>query len=206
MTINTILFDMDGVLLDAVEWHFLAFNEAVSYFGEELTETEHNEKYNGLPTAKKLELLTKERGFPAELYDFVQFIKQKSTNKMIETYAKPYFPHEYCLSNLKNKGFALGLCSNSKRNTVEVAMERVFLKQYFDVILSNEDVSNPKPDPEIYLKAMNLLNVSNKNVLILEDNINGITAARSSGANVMEIKSPTDVNYLNVIAQIERYK
>jgi beta-phosphoglucomutase len=63
MTINTILFDMDGVLLDAVEWHFLAFNEAVSYFGEELTETEHNEKYNGLPTAKKIGTFNERKRF-----------------------------------------------------------------------------------------------------------------------------------------------
>ena len=65
--------------------------------------------------------------------------------------------------------------------------------------MSNEDVIKPKPDPEIYLKAMNKLGLKSEEVVIVEDNINGIQAAKASGGNVLEVKNTEEVNYKNII-------
>jgi HAD superfamily hydrolase (TIGR01509 family) len=154
---------------------------------------------------KKLEILTKEFGLPIELYDFINYLKQSRTHKLIELNAQPNYSHEYCLKKLKDDEFKIGLCSNSMRKTVLDAMEKVCLIKYFDIILTNEDVINPKPNPEIYLKAIKQLNVSPQEVLILEDNPNGILAAKLSGANVMLINNVEDVNYQNIKNQIESY-
>ena len=81
-------------------------------------------------------------------------------------------------------------------------MQKASLDKYLDFFLSNEDVKNAKPDPEIYNKAIKRLNLSPKEVLILEDNINGIKAARASGAFVMEVLEVNEVNYKNIKKEI----
>ncbi len=73
------------------------------------------------------------------------------------------------------------------------------LANYLDVLVSNEDVKHSKPDPEMYVKAMELLGVSPKETLILEDNEHGIAAARASGAHVMVIGVPNDVVYGRIV-------
>ena len=70
-------------------------------------------------------------------------------------------------------------------------------------MLSNEDVKKAKPDPEIYLTAIGKLNLKPEECLIVEDNQNGIKAAKSSGAHVLEVKSVKDVNYDNIVKAIQ---
>ena len=72
------------------------------------------------------------------------------------------------------------------------------LEEYLDGIYSNEDVSLPKPNPEIYLKAMKELKIKPNETLILEDNIHGIKAAYDSGAHVMEIAEPANVDFQSI--------
>ena len=84
------------------------------------------------------------------------------------------------------------------RRSVELMTERANLSRYFDVVLSNEDVTNSKPDPEIYISAMLKLNAKPERTLIVEDNENGIKAALASGAHVMRVLSPDDVTFDNI--------
>ena len=76
------------------------------------------------------------------------------------------------------------------------------LDQYLDLLISNEDVSNGKPDPEMYIKAINAFELNPKECLIIEDNENGIKAARASGGNLLVVKEVTDVTYSNIINRI----
>lgn len=200
--IRAILFDMDGVLIDAKEWHYDALNRALGLFGMEINRHDHLITYDGLPTRKKLEMLTLERGLPKELHSFINDIKQKYTLDEINQKCKPYFAHEYALSRLKADGMMMGLCSNSIRQTVEVALEKAMIGQYFDALFSNQDVEKGKPDPEMYIKCMERLNVTPGETLILEDNEHGIQAAIASGAHLLMIQSVEDVNYQNICRRI----
>ncbi len=74
--IKAIIFDLDGVLIDATQWHFEALNKALHLFGYTITEEEHKNFYNGLPTRKKLEHLSKEKGLPLSLHAFINSMKQ----------------------------------------------------------------------------------------------------------------------------------
>lgn len=201
-TIDTILFDMDGVLIDARDWHYEALNKALSVFGLSISRIDHLTNFDGLPTREKLKLLTMERKFPEQLHDFVNELKQKYTLEMVYQYCSPCFAHEYALSKLRGSSIKLGLCSNSVRRSVELMTERANLDQYFDVVLSNEDVTKSKPDPEIYIRAMAKLKSKPERTLIIEDNENGLRAAIASGANVMRVLSPDDVNYENISKKI----
>jgi HAD superfamily hydrolase (TIGR01509 family) len=81
-------------------------------------------------------------------------------------------------------------------------MDKSYLKHYLDCFLSNEDVKNPKPDPEIYIKAIESLRMKPKECLVVEDNKNGIKAAIQSGAHLFEVKEVSDVTYDNIINRI----
>lgn len=204
--IKAIIFDMDGVLIDAKDWHYEALNKALALFGFSISRYDHLVTYDGLPTKKKLEMLTLERGLPKGLHHFINELKQIYTMEMIFQKCKPVFYHEYALSRLKAEGYRLAVASNSIRQTVELMMEKSNLARYMDLMLSNQDVSKPKPDPEIYNTAIARLGLKPEECLIVEDNQNGIKAAQASGANVMVVSSVEDVNYTNIKATIKKFE
>ena len=196
--IKAVIFDMDGVLIDAKEWHYEALNKALRLFGFEISRYDHLVTFDGLPTSKKLEILTLQRGLPRGLHQFINQMKQIYTMEYVYLKCKPKFVHEYALSKLKSEGYGLAVASNSIRHSVDVMMEKADLKKYLDFFLSNEDVKKPKPDPEIYLTAIKKFNLKPEECLIVEDNFNGIKAAEASGAGVLKVNTVYDVNFLNI--------
>ena len=200
--IKAIIFDMDGVLIEAKDWHYEALNKALGLFGMEIGRYDHLVTYDGLPTLGKLEMLSMERGLPKELHEFIYMMKQQYTMEFVHAKCKPVFYHEYALAKLKSEGYPLAVCSNSIRQSVEVMMEKSNLIQYMDFLISNQDVTNPKPDPEMYNMAIDRLKLSPNECLILEDNENGIKAALDSGGHLMQISEVEDVNYQNIKQRI----
>lgn len=202
--IKAVIFDMDGVLIEAKDWHYEALNKALRLFGMEISRYNHLVTYDGLPTRKKLEMLSKERGLPIQLHEFINQMKQQYTMELIHTQCKPRFHHEYTLSRLKQEGYRLAVASNSIRNTVQLMMEKSKLMGYLDLSLSSQDVTNGKPDPEIYVLAMQRLGFRPEHCLIVEDNENGKQAAKASGAWLMEVNRVEEVNYPNIMRTIMR--
>lgn len=198
MKIKAVIFDMDGVLIEAKDWHYEALNRALKLFGYEINRFEHLTSYDGLPTSMKLKKLTLEKGLPVQLHSFINEMKQQYTVSMIQNLCRPRFNHEYALSKLKSEGYKLAVGSNSIRMTIEIMMNYAKLTDYFNFMLSNQDVKNPKPDPEIYLTAISKMNLKPENCLIIEDNENGIKAATASGAHLLVVKTVDDVNYDNI--------
>jgi HAD superfamily hydrolase (TIGR01509 family) len=200
--IKAILFDMDGVLIDAKDWHYKALNKALVLFGYEINRYEHLTCYDGLPTKNKLKRLSLEKGLPEQLHSFINEMKQQYTVSMIQNYCRPYFKHEYALSRLKAEGYRLAVGSNSIQMTVKMMMDYAKLTSYFDFMLSNQDVAKAKPDPEIYLKAMAKLRLEAEECLIVEDNENGIQAALAAGGHLLTVKDVDEVNYDNIKRRI----
>lgn len=200
--IKAIIFDMDGVLIDAKEWHYEALNEALGLFGYEISRYDHLVTYDGLPTAKKLEMLSMEKGMPLRLHKFINELKQQYTMDKIVMNCRPVFMHEYALSKLREEGYRLAVASNSVRKTVETMMERSKLIDYLEFFLSNQDVTKGKPDPEMYNVAISRLALIPDECLIVEDNQNGIRAAKAAGGHVMQVDTVYDVNYFNIVEHI----
>lgn len=201
--ILAVIFDMDGVLIEAKDWHYDALNKALNLFGYKISRYDHLNSYDGLPTAYKLKMLSVDRGLPLELHPFINEMKQAYTMEIVYAQCKPTFVQQYALSSLKNLGYKLAVASNSIRNTVEVMMEKSCLSQYLDFMLSNQDVEKGKPAPDIYIKAIKDLGLRPEQCLIVEDNENGIRAARASGARVFEVDKTTDVNLENILNKIQ---
>ena len=167
MDMKAVIFDMDGVLIDAKEWHYEALNRALGLFGYEISRYDHLVTYDGLPTSKKLEMLSMEKGMPRRLHAFINDLKQQYTVDKIFTDCHPLFHHEYALSTLRADGYHLAVASNSIRKTVELMMEKSNLLSYLDFFLSNQDVTKPKPDPEIYLTAAERLGMRPSECLLV---------------------------------------
>jgi beta-phosphoglucomutase len=196
--IKAVIFDMDGVLIEAKDWHYEALNKALKLFGMEISRYDHLVTYDGLPTKMKLEMLSVERGLPNSLHQFINDMKQQYTMEIVYAQCKPKFYHEYALSKLNQEGYKMAVCSNSIRNTIEVMMEKASLSDYLSFYVSNQDVKKGKPDPEMYNQAIIKMGLNPSECMIVEDNENGIKAARASGANVMIVESVEDVNYDNI--------
>lgn len=201
--IRAIIFDMDGVLVDAREWHYSALNKALKLFGFEITKNDHEEKFDGLPTSKKLNMLSNDSGLPAGLHKLINQLKQEFTFEIIVNECRPQFQHEYALAKLKEDGYLVAVASNSISATVELMMQRTGLLRHLEFYLSNEDVKNPKPSPEIYDLAISKLGCKPNEVVVVEDNENGIRAAKLSGANVLQVNNPKDVTYESILSFIK---
>jgi len=202
--IRAVLFDMDGVLIDAADWHYHALNRALALFGFTISRFDHCTSLDGLPTSRKLEMLSVERGLPRALHSFINEMKQRFTTEMIHTLCKPRFAQEQALATLRDQGYRLAVCSNSIRPTVELMMSRAGLADYLDLVLSNQDVSHAKPHPEIYITAMERLGCRPDECLIVEDNEHGISAAKASGGHLLVVQSVSETNIGNIMQAIAR--
>ena len=203
--IKHIIFDMDGVLVDARELHYNALNLALKDVHEKyvITREEHLSTYDGLPTSKKLNLLTSEKGLAKELHSLVWKMKQ---GKTVELISKMQYDERMrsILRGLKSDGYTIHVASNSIKHTVKMMLLRKGLIEYIDEIFSNQDVKNPKPNPEMYLRSMIRAEVSPKETLIIEDSHIGRKAALESGAYLHGVKDPDDVNYKDIVRCINK--
>lgn len=200
--IKAVIFDMDGVLIEAKDWHYEALNRALDLFGYKISRYDHLVTFDGLPTRKKLEMLSIEKGLPKGLHEFINHMKQIYTMEYVYLKCKPRFNHQYALSKLKAEGYGLALASNSVRVTIDMMMEKADLAKYLDFSLSNQDVTRPKPDPEIYATAIKRFALQPEECLILEDNPNGIKAALGSGAHLLKVETVQDVTWQNIKKRI----
>lgn len=201
--IKAIIFDMDGVLIEAKDWHYEALNQALELFGYKISRYDHLVTFDGLPTKKKLEMLSMERGLPKGLHKFINHMKQIYTMEHVYMKCKPLFCHQYALSKLKSEGYKLALGSNSVRITIDMMLGKADLMKYMDFTLSNQDVTKSKPDPEIYNVAISRFGIKPEECLIVEDNPNGVKAALASGAHLLKVETVYDVNYQNIRARID---
>jgi HAD superfamily hydrolase (TIGR01509 family) len=200
--IKLIIFDLDGVLVEAKEIHYNALNRALGEYS--ISWDEHLSIYDGLKTNQKLEMLHERKGLPKDQFKKIWNDKQKYTLEELSN-LKPNVQLQQSLDILVNNGFKLAVCSNSIRKTILTVLSKFDIIDRFDLILSNEDVINSKPHPEIYWKAMSLLNVLPEETLIIEDSPYGLLAANRSTANVYRVNSPKDlenINFFNILDKI----
>ena len=191
-----VIFDLDGVLIDSKELHFEALNKALRSISSEfeITPREHATKYDGLSTKKKLEMLRQEKGLKAESFEQVWKYKQEITVRMLGEIKIDETLVEF-MKYLKAKHLSLAVASNSVRNTIDLVLRNLGISNFFNLILSNEDVTSPKPHPEIYWKVMTHFGVLPENTVIFEDSYVGRLAAQRSGARLIPVDNRGDLNW-----------
>tara|TARA_R110002167_G_scaffold156460_2_gene351214 strand:+ start:3572 stop:4930 length:1359 start_codon:yes stop_codon:yes gene_type:complete len=189
-----IIFDLDGVLVKAKKMHFKALNEALENIDPKfsISYSEHLNTYDGLKTRDKLNLLTQLKGLSALDHDKVWKKKQEITSQKVKEIKKDKHLIRL-LEFLAENNIKIACCSNSIRKSVYSILAQLGLINFFDYILSNEDVKNSKPYPEMYWKAMMFFATNPEETLIVEDSPHGLLAAQRSGAKILRVKDPTDL-------------
>ncbi len=200
--IKSVLFDMDGVLIDARDWHYQALNLALAPFGFAISPEDHSTRFNGMSTRDKLNILSKERGLPTRLHKIISDVKQDRTLRIAASNCFPVVQHQILLSRLKLAGFKVGLVTNSIKLTTEFMLQYAGLREFMDVVITNEDVERTKPNPEGYSLACRKLGVIPQEVLVIEDGKYGEIAATNAGCNVLMVKNPEEVCLSLVISKI----
>ena len=110
----------------------------------------------------------------------------------------------YTISKLSDEGYKIVCCSNSIRKTVLTVLAKLSLIEYMDLILSNEDVKNSKPHPEMYWNAISKMKCLPEETLIIEDSPYGLLAAARSKSYILRVKNPQEVTYENIINKINK--
>lgn len=190
---------MDGVLVDAPEWHYEALNDALALFGYTITREEHDTIYNGLSTRVKLQALTHDKGLLSSLHQFINEMKQIYTIKHIEQKCHIDKSKQIMMQILKGNGFKVVVCANCVRLTLDIMLKRAGLFEYPDFTFSNEDVKLTKPHPEIYLTAMKKLGLLPSECLIIEDAEHGIQSALAAlgpdnASNLIRVENAQEVS------------
>jgi len=185
-----VIFDLDGVLIDSRDMHYEALNSALKNINSKyvISKEEHLSLYDGLPTSRKLSLLTENKDLPTDKHQQIWEDKQKAT---FEIFSKLEHDHElmYYFQQLKNKDYQIAVASNSIRNTVKLVLLKLGVLEFVDYYVSNEDVVRNKPFPEMYWKCMIACNSLPKDTVIFEDSHIGRQAALDSKAHLIPVEN-----------------
>ena len=192
--IKAVLFDMDGVLIDARDWHFQALNDALTPFGYQISYEDHISRFNGLSTNSKLRILSEEYNFPKSLHVLVNIVKQDRTLRIAGQLCFPNVKHQILLSRLRQKGITIGVVTNSIRKSAEALLGYAQLFEFLDILVTNQDVIRQKPDPECYVLACKKLGIKPNQVVVIEDGEYGARAAIGAGCQVIRVTNPEDVS------------
>ena len=189
-----VIFDLDGVLIDSRDMHYDALNRALAKVDDKyvITREEHLSVFDGLPTTRKLELLTEKKGLPVVEYDTIWQDKQTATLDIFSE-LKPDYELMHYFQQLKEKGYSIAVASNSVRNTVKLVLLRLGLLEFVHYHLSNEDVFRSKPFPEMYWRCMIACNALPKDTVIFEDSHIGRQGALDSGSHLIAIEDRPDL-------------
>ena len=202
--IKGVFFDLDGVLVEAKLIHYDALNEALP--GEyKISWKDHLSIYDGLKTNQKLDMLHERKSMPKEIFQQVWQKKQSITQKKLQSLDTSR-ELQKVFSYLKEEGIKIAVCSNSIRATVVTVLSKLGVIELVDLFISNEEVNNSKPHPEMYWKAMIQFNLNPSEVLIVEDSPHGLKAATNSGAHVLRVKNPSEVTIEKITSNIQNPK
>lgn len=178
MNIKAFIFDLDGVIVDTAKYHYLAWKKIADQLDIKFSE-EQNELLKGVSRLRSLDIILELGKKKASQLDKNKWLIQKNEDyltylvDMDETAILPgVFP---VLKFLKEKNQLIALGSASKN--ARPILEKTGIVSYFDAIVDGNDVTNAKPDPEVFLIAAKLLDVNPTDAIVFEDSVAGIQAA-----------------------------
>ena len=178
MNKKAFIFDLDGVIVDTAKYHFLAWQKLASQLGIEFT-PEHNEQLKGVSRVRSLDIILGIGNYEASQEDKNKWLIQKNEDylsylvDMDESEILPGVIPVLQFLKQNNQAIALGSASKNARPI----LEKTGIIDYFDAIVDGNDVSNAKPDPEVFLNAAKALSIANEDSIVFEDSVAGVQAA-----------------------------
>ncbi|MFH2020377.1 MAG: HAD family phosphatase [archaeon] len=196
--IKAVIFDFDGVIVESHStFNKLYANLINKELGLGIKENDFA-RYPGMRFEHRIEILCKLRGKNIGTTEIAR-ITDIGRQAYFDSHSKNVDLYPGCrelLINLRNNGYKIALGSNGDREVIEKMLIGLKIKEYFDTIVTFNDVTRGKPDPEMFLKAAKSLNVSNKNCVVVEDSSEGIDAAINAGMKAIALATTTDKSKL----------
>ena len=191
-----VLFDLDGVLADACELHREALSRALAEVDFTISLEEHKAIYNGLPTRRKLQILSEREGLSPALHDQIAHRKQEFTEVLIAEMLRPNWEAQTLLRALLfHYGVRIGVCSNSLCRSIHAMLSATGLLEFVTCSIGNDEGIAAKPAPDLFLEGARRLGVSIGFCAIVEDSPVGLQAARAAGAlRVVSVPGPHAVH------------
>lgn len=182
MSKKAFIFDLDGVIVDTAKYHFMAWQKLADSL-DILFTPEHNEELKGVSRVRSLEIILglgnvnateeeKQKWLTQKNEDYLSYIEKMDESEILPAVRET-------LEFIKENGQHIALGSASKN--ARPILEKVGLLHFFDVIVDGNDVTNAKPDPEVFVRASKLMGVSNEDAIVFEDSVAGIQAANIAG-------------------------
>ena len=186
------LFDLDGTLVDSEKLKGKALAETCSLFGAKVDAAIYK-TVMGESWAHVTAYVFKKANIAPDFDTFNDAFK-KIYRELLRTELKPNPNIETLLTKLKNKGKKLGLVSSASGWMVDQVLSQLKLSEFFDIIITKEDVTKYKPDPEAYLLALEKLSLASSQVLIFEDSKSGLIAAKNANCDSVAFRHEFNVN------------
>lgn len=204
--LDAVIFDLDGVLVDTIAMHEQAWQEVAQVGGRNLSHAE-TDQLRGLRRDECLQLIFPDADLSADQINDLLTIKNDA---YIQAISKRN-PHELLTPNalelihaIRKHNLKLGLASSSVN--ASVVLEHVGIASLFDIIAGGKAVSRSKPQPDIFVWVAGALQVFPQHVLVFEDSVAGITAAKQAGMHVVGVANPLAQHhadhYFNTLSQI----
>ncbi|MBQ8536120.1 MAG: beta-phosphoglucomutase [Clostridia bacterium] len=193
MNIKAVIFDLDGVIVSTDECHYLAWkkmaNEEDIYFDKEI-----NNRLRGVSRMESLEIVleksqkiytAEEKVYLAEHKNayYVEYISKLTPDAILDGVMSN-------LESLKENGIKIAIGSSSKNTPL--ILKQIGLDNYFDAVSDGNNITNSKPDPEVFLLVANLLGLEAEKCLVVEDADAGVEAALAGGMQVLGVGSASE--------------
>ena len=194
------IFDLDGVIVDTAKYHYLAWKELANDLGFEFKKKD-NERLKGVSRMRSLDILLEIGNKEIDEATKSKFAENK--NKKYLEYILKMTPDEILpgvidfLNELRNKKIKTALGSASK-NAMTI-LNQLNLTDYFDAVIDGTKVSKAKPDPEVFLKGAEALNLKPEECIVFEDAEAGVEAAIKGGFKCIGIGSPENLGNANYV-------
>jgi len=202
--LGAVIFDFDGVITDSEILHLRAFNRVLAQFGIEITTKEYYRDYLGLTDLDCFRTLAHEGRLKLGSHQIEDLVKRK--NEMFKQLATSDSGiiegvHGF-VKMLRQNNIPMAICSGAVRSEIELILEKVGLRDFFEVIVSAEQVKKGKPDPEGFLLTLQKLNEKTKNsigpnqCIVIEDSHWGLEAAKAAGMHPVAVTNSYDADQL----------
>lgn len=178
---QAVLFDMDGTLVDNMDFHARALLEmAKRHFGVELDSDQANRDFSGMKNAEIFELLAGRPITPEEAAAW-ETEKEELYRGIYRPHLKPVRGVRELLARLRGAGVGLAVASAAPRGNLAFVLDGLELRPLFDAVVGQDDAANGKPAPDLFLAAASRLGVDPSACLVFEDAVNGVLGARAAG-------------------------
>ena len=184
---------MDGVIIDSEPLHFESDRMVMREFGVELTDEDLN-RFVGVANPQMWAELKDKYSINITIEELLERQHASKLKLLEERELETISGIDELISDLQKKGIAIALASSSSREFIELVLKKLGITECFQVIVSGDEVEKGKPEPDIFLKAAELLKVSPENCIVLEDSQHGVNAAKNAGMKCIGFINPNSGN------------